>query len=296
MNFNDLQGSIVAIITPLKESGEIDYDKFDELIEWHILQGTQGIIVCGTTAETPALTEAECDMLIRRAILIVDGRISVIAGSGSSSTKESIFYSRFAENEGADALLVVSPYYNRPSKNGLYLHFSKIAEAVTIPIILYNVPARTGCNIPWELTIELANKYSTIRGIKEAAGSFHAFTNILANRPQGFKLFSGDDFLSTAANLMGADGCISVMANIIPSEFQELMSASINGDTQKSIALFFKYKRLMELMGSETNPIPIKTALAAMGKIKEIFRLPLCEMSKDNKELLLNEMKNLNLI
>ena len=296
MYFDDLQGSIVAIVTPYKKDGEIDYEKFEELVEWHILQGTQGLVVCGTTAETPALSETECDMLIRRAAIIVNGRIPVIAGSGSSSTEESICYSQFAENEGADALLVVSPYYNRPTLKGLYLHFSEIAEAVSIPIILYNVPARTGCTIPYHLAIDLAKKHRNIRGIKEAAGNYHAYTDLLANRPKGFKIFSGDDFLSIPANFMGADGCISVVANIIPNEFQEMMAASINNDTAKTRSLFFKYKKLIELMGLETNPIPVKTALAAMGKINEIFRLPLCEMNTENKNALLQELKTLELI
>ena len=296
MNFDDLQGSIVAIVTPFNECGQIDYEKFDELIEWQIMQGTKGVVVCGTTAETPAMSESECDMLIRRAVLIVNGRVPVIAGSGSSSTQESINYSRFAENEGADAILVVSPYYNRPTIKGQYMHFAEIAQSVSIPIILYNVPARTGSTIPYDLAINLANMYSNIRGIKEASGSFQTFTHLLENRPAGFKVFSGDDFLSTAVNLMGADGCISVIANIIPKEFQEMMSASINAETAKARSLFFKYKKLLELMSIETNPIPVKTALAAMGKINEIFRLPLCEMNTDNKKLLLSEMENLGLL
>ena len=296
MNFNDLQGSIVAIVTPFKEDGAIDYNKLDELIEWQITQGTSGIIVCGTTAETPALTEDECDTLIKFAVQKVNGRIPVIAGSGGSSTTESINYSQFAEKEGADALLVVSPYYNRPSQHGLFLHFSEIAKSVTIPIILYNVPARTGCTISCAVVFDLAKKHKNICGIKEAAGNFITFTNLLEKKPEGFKIFSGDDFLSIPANLMGADGCISVIANIIPSEFQEMMKSSINGEVEKARSLFYKYKKLIEFLFIETNPVPVKTAMAAMGKINEIFRLPLCEMKNENKTLLLNELKHLKLI
>jgi len=171
----------------------------------------------------------------------------------------------------------------------------EVAKSVNIPIILYNVPARTGSTIQPELAIELANAHPNIKGIKEAAGSLAAFANLLEIRPKGFKVFSGDDYLSIPANLLGADGCISVIANIIPREFSEMMNSSIIGDVEKSRKLFFKYKKLMELMGVETNPIPVKTAMAAMGKIQEIFRLPLSEMSAENKKTLLEELKRMGI-
>jgi 4-hydroxy-tetrahydrodipicolinate synthase len=292
----DLRGSIVAITTPFKENGEIDLVAFDALLEWHIAQGTDGLVVCGTTGETPTLSEEEDAMLMERAVKKVNGRIPVIAGSGSNSTLDCIKYSQTAENSGVDALLVVAPYYNKPTRKGLYLHFSSVAKSVNIPIILYNVPGRTGCAIPYDLAIQLANDFKNIIAIKEAAGNIEVMVNLLANRPTGFKVYSGDDFLSTAANLLGADGCISVVANVIPKEFHELMAVSLAGDVTTSRKIFYKYKRLMDLMFVESNPIPVKTALASMGKIKETFRSPLCSMEDINKESLLAEMKHVGLL
>jgi len=295
MDFEHLQGSIVAIVTPFDYNGNIDYEKFDELIEWHIAQGTNGIVVCGTTGESPALNEVEGESLIKHAVRTVNKRIPVIAGSGNNCTKKTIQYSQIDEKSGADALLVVSPYYNRPTQHGMFLHFIEVAKSVNIPIILYNVPSRTGSNITPNLAIDLAKAHHNIRGIKEAAGSLASFANLLENRPKGFKIFSGDDYLSIPANLLGADGCISVIANIIPREFAEMMRTSINGEVEKARELFFRYKKLMELMGVETNPIPVKTAMAEMKKIHEVFRLPLCEMGMENKTALLGEMKRLGL-
>lgn len=292
----NLRGSIVAITTPFKENGEIDLAAFDALVEWHIAQGTDGLVVCGTTGETPTLSEEEDAMMMERAVKVVNGRIPVIAGSGSNSTQDCIKYSQTAEKAGVDALLVVAPYYNKPTRKGLYQHFSSVAKAVNIPIILYNVPGRTGCAIAYDLAIQLANDHKNIIAIKEAAGNFEVLVNLIANRPEGFKIYSGDDFLSTAANLLGADGCISVVANVIPKEFHELMKASLAGNVDVSRQIFYKYKRLMDLMFVESNPIPVKTALAAMGKIKETFRLPLCTMEDKNKEALLTELKKVGVI
>ncbi len=292
----NLRGSIVAITTPFKENGEIDLTAFDALVEWHIAQGTDGLVVCGTTGETPTLSEEEDAMMMERAVKVVNGRIPVIAGSGSNSTQDCIKYSQTAQKAGVDALLVVAPYYNKPTRKGLYQHFSSVAKAVNIPVILYNVPGRTGCAIPYDLAIQLANDHKNIIAIKEAGGNFEVLVNLIANRPQGFKIYSGDDFLSTAANLLGADGCVSVVANVIPKEFHELMKASLAGDVEVSRQIFYKYKRLMDLMFVESNPIPVKTALAAMGKIKETFRLPLCTMEDKNKEALLTELKKVGVI
>lgn len=296
MKIENLQGSIVALATPFTSNGDIDLDTFDSLIEWHIDQGTNGIVVCGTTGETPTLSEDEDAKLMEHAVKISNGRAAIIAGTGSNSTKDCIKYSQRAEALGVDGLLVVSPYYNKPSKNGLRIHFSQLAEAVNIPIILYNVPSRTGSTIPVDLTLELANKYKNIVGIKEAAGKIEIFTELLAKRPEGFKIYSGDDYLSTMANLMGADGCISVVANVIPASFSKLMSLSIQGNAVEARKIFYKYVNLMDLMFIESNPIPVKAALAEMGKIKEVYRAPLCQMEQGNREKLIEEMKKVGLI
>ncbi len=297
MQIQQLQGSIVAIITPFKENEEVDFEAFDELLEFHIGNGTDGIVVCGTTGETPTLTEAEDARLIGHAVATVKGRVPVIAGTGSNSTLECIKYSQNAVNAGADALLVVAPYYNKPSRRGIYKHFAQIARAVETPIILYNVPGRTGSNIEPATAIELAREYKNIVGIKEAGGRMSVFAELLGIRPQGFKVFSGDDFLASSANLLGADGCISVVANLIPAEFHKLMMASIQGDVDTTRELFFRYRTLMELMFLESNPLPVKTALSLMmDKVNEVFRAPLCEMEDQNRETLKKELRKLKLI
>jgi len=294
--FKALRGSIVAIVTPFKQNGDIDIDAFDTLLEWHVKSGTNGIVVCGTTGETPTLSEQEDSMLIERAVKIINGRVPVIAGTGSNSTRDCVKYSKMAENLGVDALLVVAPYYNKPTREGLYQHFSTVAKSVSVPIVLYNVPGRTGSCIPWDLSVKLAKEHANINAIKEAGGSIEVFANLIANRPEGFKVFSGDDFLSVLANFIGADGCISVVANVIPKEFSELMKESLNGNVEIARERFYIFKKLMDLMFVESNPIPVKTSLAMMGKINELFRLPLCPMEPKNRVALEQELKNLGLI
>jgi 4-hydroxy-tetrahydrodipicolinate synthase len=296
MKIENLRGSIVAIVTPFKENGDIDFQAFDALLEWHIAQGTNGLVVCGTSGETPTLSEDEDAMMMERAVRLVNGRLPVIAGTGSNSTQDCIKYSKRAKKAGVDGLLVVAPYYNKPTRKGLHLHFSSVAKAVDIPIILYNVPSRTGSTIAPDLAIQLAEENKNIIAIKEAGGKIEVFVELLAKRPQEFKIYSGDDLLSTMANWLGADGCISVIANIIPHEFSQLMTASINGDVVTARELFYKYKDIINLMFIESNPIPVKTALAAMGKVTETFRAPLCTMEDDTKAMLLKEMKRLKLI
>jgi len=292
----DLEGSIVAIVTPFKENGEIDAEAYDQLIDWHIENGTDGIVVCGTTGETPSLTGDEDAFLIERTVKRVNGRVPVIAGTGSNSTQECIKYTKKAASIGVDAVLVVGPYYNKPTEKGMFMHFSAVAEAVDIPIVLYNVPSRTGSKIPVSTTIKLANTYNNIVGIKEASGDLSLFTELIAHRPEGFKVYSGDDFLAAPANVLGADGCISVIANIIPQVFAQLMNVSINADVKQLNEVFYKYLKLMDLMFVESNPIPVKTALAAMGKVQEVFRSPMCSMEDENKFELIDELKKLKLI
>ncbi len=296
MQIENLQGSIVAIVTPFKSNGEIDLDTFDDLIEFHINSGTDGIVVCGTTGETPTLSDVEDAQMIERCVKKVNGRVPVIAGTGSNSTADSIKYSKTAVELGADALLVVAPYYNKPSRRGIYKHFSQIAKNVNAPIILYNVPGRTGSVIEPATAVELARNFENIVAIKEAGGDMNVFAELLATRPEGFKVYSGDDFLSFSANCMGTDGCISVVANLIPEDFHKMMKLSLAGDLSAARVLFFKYRALMELMFLESNPLPVKTALALMGKVNEVFRAPLCAMEDENREQLKIELKKLKLM
>ena len=293
MGISELRGSIVAIVTPFQSNGEIDFEAFDRLIDFHLHEKTDGIVVCGTTGETPTLTDAEDAALIERAVKRVNGRIPVIAGTGSNSTQECVAYTQKAASLGVDAVLVVAPYYNKPTQEGMYLHFSTVAKAVDVPIILYNVPGRTGSNISVKLVLRLTRDFKNIVGIKEAQGNLAVVTQLLAGRPNGFKVYSGDDFTSVSTNYLGADGCISVIANVIPREFRQLMWDSMNGDIAKANAVFYKYFQLMDLMFIESNPIPVKTALAYKGMMQEVFRSPLCAMEAKNREALINEMKQL---
>lgn len=296
MKISNLKGSIVAIVTPFKANGDIDTKAYDQLIEFHIANGTNGIVVCGTTGETPALSEEEDALLIKRTVDKVAGRVPVIAGTGSNCTRDCIKYTQKAKEVGADAALIVAPYYNKPSDAGMYMHFSSVAKAVDIPIVLYNVPGRTGSNIKPNVVIKLAQEHKNIVAIKEAQGSIEVVAELIANRPEGFSIYSGDDFTSMSTNLIGADGCISVIANVIPSEFSQLMKVSIEGDVKASQEIFYKYRKIMNIMFVESNPIPVKTALALMGKMEEVFRAPLCEMETANRELLVKELKNIGVI
>ncbi len=291
-----LKGSIVALVTPFLESGEIDWDAFDKIIEFHLNNNTDGIVVCGTTGETPTLSNEEDEALVARAVEIIKGKIPVIAGSGSNCTLTAIEKTQKAKELGADAALVVVPYYNKPTQKGIYSHFKAVAEAVDIPIVLYNVPSRTGAGLEPETVVQLANDFDNIVAVKEAAGIMSYFTEILASAPKDFLVYSGDDFLSCSANLLGAHGCISVVANIIPQDFSKLMDSSQKGDVKVTRDLFYKYQKLMDLCFIESNPIPIKTALAEMGMIQETFRAPLCTMVDDNKQKLMDELKALSII
>ncbi len=291
-----LKGSIVAIVTPFLESGEIDWDAFDKIIDFHLTNNTDGIVVCGTTGETPTLSDEEDEALVARAVELIKGKIPVIAGSGSNCTLTAIEKTQKAKDLGADAALVVVPYYNKPTQKGIYNHFKAVAESVDIPIILYNVPSRTGAGLEPETVVQLANDFDNIVAVKEAAGVMSYFTEILANAPEDFLVYSGDDFLACSANLLGAHGCISVVANIIPKDFSKLMEASQNGDVKITRELFYKYQKLMDLCFIESNPIPVKTALAEMGMMQETFRAPLCTMVDDNKQKLMDELKALSII
>lgn len=295
MSFN-LKGSIVAIVTPFLSDGSIDWNAYDNLIEFHLANGTDGIVVCGTTSETPTLTDKEDEELVKRAVDKIKGRMPIIAGTGSNSTITAIEKTQKAKELGADAALVVVPYYNKPTQTGMFKHFEAVANAVNLPIVLYNVPSRTGASLSPQTVSKLANQFNNIVGVKEAAGDLSYFTQIIATTADDFLVYSGDDFLATSANYHGADGCISVLANIIPKEFAELMKLSGAGDVQKANAIFYKYQNLMDLLFIESNPIPVKAALAEMGYLKEIYRQPLSEMEASNKELLLAEMKSVSLI
>lgn len=292
----DLEGSIVALATPFQENGKIDFEAFDNMLDWYASNGTSGVVVCGTSGETPTLTEEEDAEMFAHTVKKVAGKMKVIAGTGSNCTSDCIAYTKTAKKAGVDAVLIVTPYYNKPTQKGIFEHFAAVAEAVDIPIIMYNVPGRTGARICVETTLALAEKYPNIVGIKEASGNIANIEAIVAGRKPGFKIYSGDDATSMVSNLLGANGCISVAAGIIPSEFAAMMRYSLDGNVAKAREIHYKYLKLFSLLFIESNPIPVKAALAEMSKIKEIYRLPLCKMETSNREKLIAEMKNLGII
>jgi 4-hydroxy-tetrahydrodipicolinate synthase len=292
-----LKGSIVALVTPFEESGAIDYVSLKKLIQFHLENKTDGIVVCGTTGEAATMSQQEYGEIIKFVVDEVAGQIPVIAGSGANSTAHTLENSKMALESGADALLIVTPYYNKPNPRGMYQHFAFLAERLDCPIVLYNVPSRTGINLSAAATLELAAKFDNIVAIKEASGDLVQLMEILKNRPDGFQVYSGEDVLSMAMISLGIEGCISVAANIIPKQFSQLMHAALDGDFESARQIQFKYFDLMNLNFVESNPIPVKTALHLMGMIKNEFRLPLAPIScESNLEKLRKELIQLKLI
>lgn len=292
----NLRGSIAALVTPFKKDGSIDYEAYDRLLDMHIAAGTQGVVVCGTSGETPTLSEDEDAEMFRHSVEYINHRMVVIGGTGSNSTESCIKYTRNAAAAGVDAVLTVGPYYNKPTSAGMYLHFSSVAKAVDVPIILYNVPGRTGSAIKPDVALRLAHDFDNIVGIKEATGNLMNIATLIDGRPDGFKIYSGDDNISMLSNLLGGDGCISVLANVVPADFAKLMSLSIEGNAVEARKLFYRYRNLMDLLFIESNPIPVKAALAQMGLMQEIYRAPLCPMEPQNREKLVAELRSLGIV
>lgn len=288
------KGSMVALVTPFK-NGKIDEKTLERLVEFHIKNGTTALVPCGTTGESATLSYEEHDKVIELTIQFAKGRVPVIAGTGSNSTDEAIALTKHAKKAGADASLQVSPYYNRPTQKGLYLHFKAIAEAVDIPIILYNIASRTGVNIEPETFVKLA-AIKNIIGVKEASGSLEQMSRIRKSCPKEFLLISGDDALTLPVMSIGGVGIISVVANIIPKDVAGMCAAFENGDIRKAQDLHYKMLSLIKSMFIETNPIPVKTAMGLMKLCEPEMRLPLCEMLPENKEKLVKEMKEYKLI
>ncbi|MDP3296483.1 MAG: 4-hydroxy-tetrahydrodipicolinate synthase [Thermodesulfovibrionia bacterium] len=278
------KGSIVAIVTPFK-NGKFDEKAFKSLIEWHISEGTDGIVPCGTTGESATLDYEEHYRVIEVTVKTVKGRIPVIAGTGANSTDETIMITKKAKQLGADAALLVTPYYNKPTQEGLYRHYKKVAEAVNIPQILYNVPGRTAVNM-LPSTVERLAEIKNIVGIKEATGDMKQVSEVIRLCGNRMTVLSGDDFTTLPLLALGGKGVISVSANVAPRDVSAMCNAWEQGDIVRARKLHFKLEPLNFAMFIETNPIPAKTALSMMGKIQEEFKLPLCQMSDDNKEKL----------
>ncbi|RFC38681.1 MAG: dihydrodipicolinate synthase [Candidatus Nitrotoga sp. CP45] len=285
-----IKGSIVAIVTPMDEDGSLDLAAFRALIDFHIMQGTDSIVVVGTTGESPTVDLTEHELLIQVAVEHVAGRIPVIAGTGANSTKEAIELAAFSKKAGADASLTVVPYYNKPTQEGLYLHFKAIAEAVDMPHILYNVPGRTCADMNNDTVLRLA-QIPNIVGIKDASGDIERGSDLLQRAPKDFAIYSGDDASALALILLGAHGTISVTANVAPKLMHEMCLAALNGEVAKAREINFRLLGLHRYLFIEANPIPVKWAVSSMGKMKNVLRLPLTPLSAASQNIVENAMR-----
>lgn len=290
------RGSIVALVTPFTKKGEVDEAALKKLVEFHIKSGTNGIVPCGTTGESATLNYEEHERVIDICVKAADKRIPIIAGTGSNSTQEAIDMSLFAKKVGADGLLLVSPYYNKPTQKGLYLHFKAIADMVDLPIILYNIASRTGVNIEPETAARLSNDCKNIVGIKEASGSLDQMSRIIALCGKKLTMLSGDDSLTLPLLAIGGEGIISVVANIIPKDVRAIVEAFNKGNLKEARRLHYKMLPLIKAMFIETNPIPVKTAMGMMKLCEPSLRLPMCEMAKENLDKLRKVLKDYGLI
>lgn len=289
------QGSATAIITPMHEDGSINYPKMEELLEYQIAHHTDAIVVAGTTGESACLSDDEHFELVRFTCQAVNKRIPVIAGAGSNNTRHSQALCQNAEKAGADALLLVTPYYNKCSQQGLVYHYRALAEASKLPFILYNIPSRTGVNILPATYGELL-KISNVRAVKEASGNFSQLAKIVSRYGDRLDIYCGNDDQSVSALALGAKGIISVLSNICPDEVSELCTAFFNGDSKRSEEIQLKYEELIEALFSDINPIPVKTAMELMGLKTGPCRLPLCPMEKDAEEKLAECLKKYHLM
>ena len=275
------RGAFVAIVTPFID-GQVDEQGLIDLIEFHIANGTNGIVPCGTTGESATLSHEEHHRVVELTVKTVNGRVTVVAGSGSNSTSEAINLTRHAKDAGVDGVLMVSPYYNKPSQEGLYQHYKAVAEAVDVPIILYNVPSRTSSNILPQTVARLA-QIDNIVGIKEATADLNQISEVIRLCPADFSVLSGDDFTSMPTVLIGGTGVISVTSNVAPRDMAEMMEAALAGDVAKAKQMHYKLFPLMQAMFYDTNPVPAKKSLELMGKIKSgTPRLPLCSIDDDS--------------
>ena len=285
-------GSIVAMVTPFKD-GVVDYDKLEELVEYHIENGTNGIIPCGTTGESPTLTHKEHGEVVDKVIEKANGRIPVIAGTGSNNTSEALSLTKHAKKTGADGSLIITPYYNKPTQQGLYEHYKAILEEVDIPIIIYNVPSRTGVSITPE-TVARLYEFNNIAAIKEATGDIDQASQILSLCD--ITVLSGDDSLTLPLMSVGGKGVVSVVANILPRKVSEMVSCFLNGEFEKSQKLHKSLFPICKAMFIETNPIPVKTAMKLLGRLNGEMRLPLCKMSDGNVKQLKKILEEYGLI
>lgn len=289
------EGSGVAIVTPFDANDNINYKKLEELLNWHVDQGTDAIIICGTTGETPTLSDEDQKQAIKFTVEVIDKRIPVIAGTGSNETAHAIELTSFAEEAGADGALVMNPYYNKSTQKGIIAHFKAITDKTNIPIIVYNVPGRTGTNIAVSTLVELS-KIKNIVGVKEASGNIVQVADIARLCPDDFTIYSGNDDHVVPILSLGGKGVISVSANILPKDMHDMVVNFLNGNTRASLDIQLKMNGLNKALFLEANPVPIKKAMNLLGMDVGHTRMPLIEMEKENIDKLVSELKNYGLM
>lgn len=293
-------GSIPAIVTPFKKNGDLDLVSLKKFVEFQIAGGIDAIVPCGSTGEAATLDIDEYKAVLETVVKTVNGRIPVIAGAGSNDTKKAIQFSQIAKKAGADALLHVTPFYNKPTPNGLIAHFKAISKAVDLPIIIYNVPGRTGSNVSPANIIRIAREVPAVKAVKEASGSIIQMMEIIklasSEGPKDFAVLSGDDAFTLPLIAAGGHGCISVVCNEVPDQFSDMVHAALSGNWDKAKTLHYRLWDLMNINFIESNPIPVKTALSLMGKIELGLRLPLVPLEEKNREALVKVLKNLKLV
>lgn len=292
-----MRGCMTALVTPFREDGSIDEGRLRAFLDFQIEGGVRVLVPCGTTGESATMTEEEDRRVIKMAIEAARGRAKVIAGAGSNSTAAAIEYSRAARDAGADAVLIVAPFYNKPTQAGLYAHFRAVAEAVAgLPVVIYNVPGRTSSNIAAQTTLKLAQEVENIVAVKEASGNLSQIMEILRARPANFRVLSGDDALTLAMIALGADGLVSVASNEVPDLMSRMVSLALEGKWDEARALHFKLLPLMETNFIESSPAPVKAALALMNLVEENLRLPLVPVEEKSRARLREVLDDLGLL
>jgi 4-hydroxy-tetrahydrodipicolinate synthase len=290
------RGTATAIITPFKKDGSIDEPALRRFVDFQIKGGVEALVPLGTTGEYPTLTQKEQQRVIEIVIKQADQRVKIFAGAGSNNTAEVIEKTRFVKRAGADAALVVGPYYNKPTQNGYFQHFKAIADAVDIPLIIYNVPGRTSGNIEAATLLRMAEEIPNVVMVKEASCNMAQVMEIARNKPKNFSLLSGDDALAYSIIALGGDGCISVASNEVPKEYSHLMRLCLKGKWSEALQLHYRLLPLMNINFIESSPIPVKTALAMMGLIDEAFRLPMVPITEPNRVKLKKVLEDLKLV
>jgi 4-hydroxy-tetrahydrodipicolinate synthase len=289
------QGVFTALVTPFDEQGQLDESALRDLVDAQIEGGVSGLVPMGTTGESPTVTHEEHTRIIKIVVQQAAGRVPIVAGTGSNSTQEAIELTKKAAEAGADASLQVNPYYNKPTQEGLYRHFTAVAEEGGLPIIVYNIPGRTAITVTNETMLRLA-KHERVVGVKEATGDFPSIMDLIRRRPEGFAVLSGDDNISMPMIALGGDGVVSVASNLIPAHMTELISAALRDDMKTARKLQYRLLPLFKALFLETNPIPVKAAMAMKGMIKATYRLPMCPLSESHHTELESVLKELSIL